>query len=172
MQIESILIFIAFVVLSSFANRRKEAQHKQRQQQKRQTQTKPTQATQQKQQKPGKRTLQDLFREMQQEMESEYKKVTELTGDRKNQEAPTTQKKAKPAATFTYESTDPRIDAPSARTLKEKKPIKPSFVSKKSTVYEDEIKDQSVEVGFNMTEEAILNGIIFSEVIGKPKAMQ
>ncbi len=168
MQIESILIFIVFVVISSFANKRKEAQNRQRQQQKRQTQTKPTQTTQ----KPGKRTLQDLFREMQQEVESEYKKVTELTGDRKKQEAPTTQKKAKPAATFTYESTDPRIDAPSARTLKEKKPIKPSFVNKKSPVYKDEIKDQSVEVGFNMTEEAILNGIIFSEVIGKPKAMR
>lgn len=167
MQVESILIFIAFVVISSFANKRKEAQHKQRQQQKHQTQTKPTQATQQ---KPGKRTLQDLFREMQQEVESEYKKVTELTGDRKKQEAPATQKKAKPAATFTYESTDPRIDAPSAGTLKEKKPIKPSFVNKKSPVYKDEINDQSVEVGFNMTEEAILNGIIFSEVIGKPKA--
>ncbi len=169
MQIESILIFILFVVVSSFANKRKEAQHKQRQQQKRQTQTQPSKTTQQ---KPGKRTLQDLFREMQQEVESEYKKVTELAGDKKKQSAPAIQKKEKSAATFTYESTDPRIDAPSARTLKEKKPIKPSFTNKKSPVYKDEIKDQSFEVGFDMTEEAILNGIIFSEVIGKPKSMR
>lgn len=171
MQIESILIFIAFVVITSLASKRKEAQQKQRQQQKRETQTQTkqvqTQPKQVKQQKPVKRTLQDLFREMQQEMETEYKKATTSSTT-----APSTQKKEQPAATFTYESTDPRIGAPSARTVKDKKPTKPSVVKKKSSVYENEIKDQSVEVGFKMSEEAVLNGIIFSEVMGKPKAMR
>lgn len=90
MQIESILIFIAFVVITSLANKRKEAQQKQRQQQKRQT---PTQTTQKKQQRPGKRTLQDLFHEMQQELEAEYKKATDMSGANKKQSAQTIQKK-------------------------------------------------------------------------------
>lgn len=169
MQIESILIFIAFVVITSLANKRKEAQHKQRQQQKRQT---PTQATQPKPQKTGKRSLQDLFHEMQRELEAEYKKTTETSGTNKKQAAQTIQKKEETAAPFTYESTDPRVGAPTARTLKEKKPLTPSNKKKNSPVYMHEIKDQSEEIGFNLSEEAILNGIIFSEVIGKPKSMR
>lgn len=169
MQIESILIFIAFVVITSLANKRKEAQHKQRQQQKRQT---PTQSTQTKQQKPVKRTLQDLFHEMQQELENEYKKATETSETKKKQVVQTLQKKEKSEAPFTYESTDSRIEAPKARTLKEKKPLTPSYTKKNSPVYKNEIKDLPNEIGFNMTEEAILNGIIFSEVMGKPKSMR
>lgn len=169
MQIESILIFIVFVVISSLANKRKEAQQKQRQQQKRQT---PTQATQTKKQRPGKRTLQDLFHEMQQELEVEYKKATEMSGANKKQPAQTIKKKEAPEAPFTYESTDSRIGAPTARTLKERKQLTPSYKKKNSPIYKDEIRDQSEEIGFNMSEEAILNGIIFSEVIGKPKSMR
>jgi hypothetical protein len=156
MQIESILIFIAFIVISSLFNRKKQAQ----QQRNRQESQKPTESRQARPQQtaprpaPRKRTLQDVFREMQQELERDFRPAEP---DRSLAE-----QKAKAERIRRDQQTEPVKQAMPPGPTREQKP--------KSPVYAGEIKDQPVQVGFQMTEESILNGIIFSEVIGKPKS--
>lgn len=170
MQIESILIFIVFVVISTFASKRKTAQ--QRQQQQQQTQ-KTTTAVSPKPmpQKSSKRTLQDLFREMQQELETEYREVQETASNsKKTVMAPTTAPETRHP--FTYERTRPDIKGPTATTAKEKKLMKANATRMKSPVYEDEIKDTPSDTIIDLSQDSVLKGIIFSEILGKPKALK
>lgn len=172
MQIESILIFVAFVIISSLANKRKQAQQQQRQQQKQQLDQKPQQIRQQQPkqqqksssaaQRPKKRTLQDLFLEMQQGMEAEYRRTTES-------------EKKPPAETkpFAREATG-NVAAPQMLQKTAKRmPAEPTKAQKeKSPIYADEIKDKPNGIDIDLTEENILNGIIFSEILGKPISLR
>ncbi|MDW7670307.1 MAG: hypothetical protein SCK57_12135 [Bacillota bacterium] len=173
MQIESILIFVAFVIISSLANKRKQAQQQQRQQRKQQTDQRPQQSRQQppnQQQKssstaqrPMKRTLQDLFREMQQEMQEEYHRTREQAKKTPAEEAKPFAPKSNGnvAASQMLQQTAKKLPAEPTKTQKKKSPI-----------YTDEIKDKPNGIDIDLTDENILNGIIFSEILGKPKSLR
>jgi hypothetical protein len=172
MQIESILIFVAFVIISSLANKRKQAQQQQRQQRKQPLDQRQQQSRQQlpkQQQKPSsssqrpkKRTLQDLFREMQQEMETEYRRTTEPAKKPPSETKP-----------FTKESIGNVTASQKLQETTRKLPAEPTKAQKKkSPIYANEIKDKHQEIDIDLTEENILNGIIFSEILGKPISLR
>ncbi|SMP39498.1 hypothetical protein [Anoxynatronum buryatiense] len=180
MQIESILIFIVFVVISSMANRRKQAQQRQQRQQPQpmENQQPKVAASQPKTQhpsqppkpaRPAKRTLQDLFREMQQELVDEFKQASEQVPEDRSlemQDPAMVTRSAKSSVTAAAknrgagQSTDGRNVEPS-ETMKRKSPI-----------YGNEIKEMPKTAAIELTEETVLNGIIFSEILGKPKSMR
>jgi methionyl-tRNA formyltransferase len=54
-----------------------------------------------------------------------------------------------------------------------KLPAEPTKAQKKkSPIYANEIKDKHQEIDIDLTEENILNGIIFSEILGKPISLR
>ena len=157
MQIESILIFIAIVVVSSLFNRKKQSQ----QQRNKQESQKPSESRQERPRqttrKPAtrKRTLQDVFREMQQELERDLRPEEpdrSLTEQKSKSERMIRDQKSQPVK---------QTGMPPEPTREQKR---------KSPIYGGEIEDQPIAIGFEMTEQSILNGIIFSEIIGKPKS--
>lgn len=177
MQIESILIFIAFIVISSMANKRKQAQQQQRQQRKPLENQLPSanaggpqakQPSRAPSPRPVKKSLQDLFREMQQELEAEFKRASEPTPEERSLEMKDPSVGTEPVR--------PTTTTPKKSTASKRAPGKmaePSEAMKrKSPIYGNEIKEKPHQAAIELTEEALLNGIIFSEVLGKPKSLR
>lgn len=165
MQIESILIFVVLIALTSFSNKKKQAQQQRKKQQgtatsqqQRQTQKTPpvTSAPQTK-----KRSLQDVFKEMQSELETEY-----------NKKADSQRKDPDLEQTVPSQKTDLK-EKKVLGTEKKKKNMKPpeptEELKQKSPIYASEIKDRTPFKKLDINQHTVFNGIIFSEILGKPK---
>ncbi|SFH57353.1 hypothetical protein SAMN05192551_101591 [Tindallia magadiensis] len=160
MQIESILIFVVLIALSSLTNKRKQAQQQRKKQQTvttRQsdieTASSPVETSSQKSKQPkGKRTLQDILREMQNDLaaESQEKEIKEESKENK---------------------TTPIHKEKSTKKAQKKKSIpEPSKeVKQQSPIYANEIKDNLSSRRLQVNQQSIYNGIVFSEILGKPK---
>ncbi len=167
MQIESILIFVVLIALSSLLNKKKQGQQQRRNQQK-------TMTSQQQEQKSTpnspvgktaapskKRSLQDIFREMQSELEAEYKKTT---GEQESD-----QYEVKPAPIKKSDSADKKVSATKDKKKRMKPPEPTEKTKQNSPIYSYEIKDEIPFKSLKINQDTVFNGIIFSEILGKPK---
>ena len=170
MQIESILIFVVLIALTSLANKRKKAQQHHKKQQ-------PTYRPQQapentnppvseaKPKRSQKRSLQDIFSEMQSELEAEYKKASGVDVQ-KNQ--PQQQQRAEKAIAKKKSAAEKSQKTSAKRDV----PEPSEETKKKSPIYGNEIRDTGRSQGIEINAQTVLNGIIFSEILGKPKGQR
>ncbi|RQD69776.1 MAG: hypothetical protein D5S00_05955 [Tindallia sp. MSAO_Bac2] len=172
MQIESILIFVVLIALTSLSNKRKQAQQQRKKQQKtaRTQQQEPKNTTAQTMTKEpsrnkGKKSLQDIFREMQSELELEYGMDK---AEQKKQDVENTEKSLKSTQPSDMKAHNKSVDRKKAGRRKEVR--EPTEETKQnSPIYTDEIKDEAKPRSLEINSKTVFNGVIFSEILGKPK---
>ncbi|ABR49176.1 hypothetical protein Amet_3036 [Alkaliphilus metalliredigens QYMF] len=172
MSFEAILGFIAIAVISSFFNKSKEAKTRrtgpsqgQSRPNTRPAQSKPQPATRQGQRRPSTGPtggLGDLFRDFQKDLNEVFGEATRTGG---------TARKSQQYSQMEEESPEKQPEiVEKSKILKTERTVK----TKKSDTRKDVIQagEISAQDLISIDQKSILQGVIMSEVLGKPKAKQ
>ncbi len=170
MQIESILIFVVLVALSSLLNKKKENK---RQENKRRTPEVTQSQQQETQRKPprsqpaakGKRTLQDLFKEMQAELETAAK-PHQPQEDEPKQSGEAISRVEADESQRRKEALQRKREAQKRRSVPDPEKERDA----QSVLYRNEIRDRKPQTRLDFGPQSVVNGILYAEILGKPKS--